>query len=92
VTGLADHMMSGRIPMDERYGFISRIGRAAASRAEVETLLLLSNHLRFADQEGIVRGLQEVDELQKMIVSVRPKLEVDSVPATRHSPLPAVRH
>jgi four helix bundle protein len=105
--------MSGRFPVDERYGLISQIRRAAVSvpsniadgparhttkeflpflsqaqrsLAEVET------QLGFANQEGIAPGLKEVDELQKMIVSVKRKLEVDSPLATRHSPLPAVRH
>ena len=108
------YQLSARFPVDERYGLISQIRRAAVSvpsniaegqarhttkeflqflshaqgsLAEVETQLLLSVELRFANQEGIGPGLKEIDELQKMIISLRRKLEVDSPLATRHSPL-----
>lgn len=109
------YQLSARFPMDERYGLISQIRRAAVSvpsniaegqarhttkeflqflshaegsLAEVETQLLLSVELRFANSEGIAAGLQEIDELQEMIVSLKRKLEVDSPLAARHSPLP----
>jgi four helix bundle protein len=109
---------SGRFPVDERYGLISNIRRAAlsvpsniadgqarhttkeflqflshaqGSLGEVETQLLLSVDFAFANQEGIAPRFKEVDELQKMIVSVKRKLEVDSPLATRRRPLPAVR-
>jgi four helix bundle protein len=113
------YKLSAQFPVDERYGLISQIRRAAVSvpsniaegqarhttkeflqflshaqgsLAEVETQLLLSGDLGFANQEGIAPGLKEVDELQKMIVSVKRKLEVNSPLATRHSSLPLVRH
>jgi four helix bundle protein len=109
------YQLSARFPVDERYGLISQIRRAAVSvpsniadgqarhttkeflqflshaegsLAEVETQLLLSVDLRFANAEGIAPGLKDIDELQKMIVSLKRKLEVDSPLATRHSPLP----
>jgi four helix bundle protein len=113
------YKLSARFPVDERYGLISQIRRAAVSvpsniaegqarhttkeflqflshaqgsLAEVETQLLLSVDLGFANQEMISAGLKEVDELQKMIRSVQRKLEVPSPLATRHLPLPLVRH
>jgi four helix bundle protein len=113
------YKLSARFPVDERYGLISQIRRAAVSvpsniaegqarhttkeflqflshaqgsLAEVETQLLLSVDLGFANQEMISTGLKEVYELQKMIRSVQRKLEVPSPLATRHSPLPLVRH
>jgi four helix bundle protein len=113
------YQLSARFPVDERYGLISQIRRAAVSvpsniaegqarhtskeflqflshaqgsLAEVETQLLLSVELRFANQEGIAPGLKDVDELQKMITSLRRKLEVGSPLATNHSPLSVVRH
>jgi four helix bundle protein len=108
------YKLSSRFPVDERYGLVSLIRRAAVSAptniaegqarhpmkeflqflshaqgslAEVETQLILSVDLGFANQEGIALGLKEVNELQKMIIAVRRKLEVVSPLATRHSPL-----
>ena len=113
------YQLSGRFPVDEKYGLISQIRRAAVSvpsniaegqarhttkeflqflshaqgsLAEVETQLLLSVELRFANQEGVAGGLKEIDELQKMIISLRRKLEVGSSLATHPSPLPVVHH
>jgi four helix bundle protein len=68
--------------------FLQFLSHAEGSLAEVETQLLLSVELRFPNSEGIAPGLKEIDELQKMIVSLKRKLEVDSPLATRHSPLP----
>jgi four helix bundle protein len=72
--------------------FLQFLSHAQGSLAEVETQLLLSVDLGFANQEMISAGLKEVDELQKMIRSVQRKLEVPSPLATRHLPLPLVRH
>jgi four helix bundle protein len=68
--------------------FLQFLSHDEGSLAEVETQLLLSVELRFPNSEGIAPGLKEIDELQKMIVSLKRKLEVDSPLATRHSPLP----
>ena len=110
------YKLSARFPVDERYGLISQVRRAAVSvpsniaegqtrhttkeflqflshaqgsLAEVETQLMLSVDLGFANQEGIAPGLKEIDEIQKMIVALKKKLGVDSPLATRHSPLVA---
>lgn len=111
--------LSGRFPVDERYGLIPEIRTAAVSvpsniaeelarhttkeflpflshpqgsLAEVQAQLRLRVDLGFANQERIAPGLKEVDELQNRIATVKRKLEVASPLATRHSPLPAVRH
>jgi four helix bundle protein len=108
------YKLSARFPVDERYGLISQVRRAAVSvpsniaegqarhttkeflqflshaqgsLAEVETQLMLSVDLGFAGQEGVAEGLQEIDEIQKMIIALKRKLEVGSPLATRHSPL-----
>lgn len=108
------YKLSARFPVDERYGLISQVRRAAVSvpsniaegqarhttneflqflshaqgsLAEVETQLRLSADLGFANAEGIAPGLKEIDELQKMIVTLTKKLKVGSPLATHHSPL-----
>ena len=113
------YKLSATFPVDERYGLISQVRRAAVSvpsniaegqarhttkeflqflshaqgsLAEVETQLMLSVDLGFARQEGVAEGLREIDEIQKMIIALKRKLEVGSPLATRHSPLPARRY
>ena len=113
------YQLSARFPVDERYGLISQVRRAAVSvpsniaegqarhttkeflqflshamglLAELETQLMLSVELRFTNEQGVAPGLKEIDELQKMIVALKRRLEVGSPLATRHSPLPAERH
>jgi four helix bundle protein len=71
--------------------FLEFLSHAHGSLPEVETQLLPSVDLGFANQEGIAPGLKDVDELQRMMVSVKRKLEMDSPLALRPS-LPAVRH
>jgi four helix bundle protein len=67
--------------------FLQFLSHATGSLAEVETQLLLAVELSFANAEGVAPGLKEIDELQKMIVSLQKKLESGSPLATRHSPL-----
>ena len=55
--------------------------------AELETQLLLSVELGFAQQDEVGPSVQEIDELQKMLVSLKRKLSSYSPLATRHSPL-----
>jgi four helix bundle protein len=112
------YKMSRRFPVDERYGLISQIHKAAVSLpsniadrparhtrkeflqfpshaqrllAEAETQLLLSLNLGPANQGGTAPSLKKVDELQKMIVSLKRK-EVDSPLAACYSLLLAVRY
>jgi four helix bundle protein len=78
-----------RHPTKEFLQFLSHV---QGSLADVEAQLILSVDLGFANQQGIALGLKEVDELQKMIIAVRRKLEVVSPLATRYSPLLLGRH
>jgi four helix bundle protein len=68
------------------------LSHAQGSLAEVETQSLLSVDFGSANQEGIATSLKDVDELPKMIVSVKKRLEADTLLATRHLPLPLVRY
>jgi four helix bundle protein len=67
--------------------FLQFLSIAEGSLAELETQLLLSVELSFAQQTDIDSPLQEIDELQKMIVALKRKLSSYSPLATRHSPL-----
>jgi carbamoyl-phosphate synthase large subunit len=68
--------------------FLQFLSHAEGSLAEVETQILLSLDLCFASREDASPALKEVDELQKMIISLKRKLSSYSPLATRHSPLP----
>jgi len=73
--------------------FLQFLSHAEGSLAEVETQILLSLDLCFAHREDAEPSLKEIDELQKMIVSLKKKLSSFSPLATRHSPLsPAEPH
>jgi four helix bundle protein len=69
--------------------FLQFLSHAEGSLAEVETQILLSVDLCFVSREDVGPSLKEVDELQKMIVSLKRKLSSYSPLATRHSPLPS---
>ena len=60
---------------------------AKGSLAELDTQLLLSVELGFAQQADVDPALNEIDELQKMLVALKRKLSSFSPLATRHSPL-----
>ena len=64
--------------------FLLFLSHAQGSLGELETQLLLSLELGYARQEAVNPGLQEIEELQKMIVSLKRKLSESSPPATRH--------
>lgn len=108
------YKLSARFPVDERYGLIAQIRRAAVSvpsniaegqprhtakeflqflahaqgsLAEVETQLMLSVDLGFANEQGVAPRLREIHERQKMVVALKRKLQVGSPLATSHSPL-----
>jgi len=70
--------------------FLQFLSIAEGSLAELDTQLSLSVELGFAQQVDVEAPLKEIDELQKMLVALKPKLA--SLPysplATRHSPLP----
>jgi carbamoyl-phosphate synthase large subunit len=67
--------------------FLQFLSHAEGSLAELETQLLLSVEMGFAQQIDVDPPLQEIDELQKMIVALKRKLSSFSPLATRHSPL-----
>ena len=69
--------------------FLQFLSHAEGSLAEVETQILLSLDLCFASREDGAPSLKEIDELQKMIVSLKRKLPCFPPLATRHSPLSA---
>ena len=72
--------------------FLQFLSHAQGSLAELETQLLLSMDLGFAQKPDVDRALQEIDELQKMIVGLKRKLSSYSPPATRQSLLPPRAH
>ena len=49
--------------------------------------MILSVELGFANADGVTPGLKEIDELQKMIVALKRKLDVGSPLAAHHSPI-----
>jgi four helix bundle protein len=63
------------------------LSHAEGSLAELETQVLLSVELGFVRQEDVKEILGKIDELQKMLVGLKRKLEEVSPLATRHSPL-----
>ncbi len=67
--------------------FLQFLSHAEGSLAELETQLLLSVELGFAQQLEVAPCLKEIDELQKMLVALKRKLSSYSPLATRHSPL-----
>jgi four helix bundle protein len=72
--------------------FLQFLSITQGSLAELETQLLLSINLSYCEQSEADPALKEIDELQKMIVSLRRKLSSYSPLATRHSPLSAKAH
>jgi carbamoyl-phosphate synthase large subunit len=67
--------------------FLQFLSHAEGSLAELETQLMLSVELGFAQQPEVEPCLKEIDELQKMLVALKRKLSSYSPLATRHSPL-----
>ena len=67
--------------------FLQFLSIAEGSLAELDTQLLLSVELGFAQQADVDPALNEIDELQKMLVALKRKLSSFSPLATRHSPL-----
>jgi carbamoyl-phosphate synthase large subunit len=67
--------------------FLQFLSHAEGSLAELETQILLSTELRFAQAVEVKPALQEIDELQKMLIALKRKLAVSSPLATRHSSL-----
>jgi carbamoyl-phosphate synthase large subunit len=73
--------------------FLRFLSHAEGSLAELETQLLLSTQLEFANDADVAPALREVDELQKMVIALKRKLAVYSPLVTRHSSLRAAeRH
>jgi four helix bundle protein len=72
--------------------FVQFLSHAQGSLAELETQLLLSIELDFAQKSDVDHLLQEIDEMQKMIVGLKRKLSSYSPLATRHSPPPPRAH
>jgi carbamoyl-phosphate synthase large subunit len=67
--------------------FLQFLSIAEGSLAELDTQLLLSVELGFAQQADVEPAFKEIDELQKMLVALKRKLSSFSPLATRHSPL-----
>jgi carbamoyl-phosphate synthase large subunit len=67
--------------------FLQFLSIAEGSLAELDTQLSLSVELGFSQQPAVEPALKEIDELQKMLVSLKRKLSSYSPLATRHSPL-----
>src|SRR5438045_1905445 len=67
--------------------FLQFLSIAEGSLAELDTQLLLSVELGFAQQADVDPALKEIDELQKMLVALKRKLSSFSPLATRHSSL-----
>ena len=65
--------------------FLQFLSHAEGSLAELETQVLLSTELQFAQAVDVKPALQEIDELQKMLIALKRKLAVSSPLATRHS-------
>jgi len=67
--------------------FLQFLSHAEGSLAELETQVLLGVELGFVWPEDVKEILAKIDELQKMLVGLKRKLEEVSPLATRHSPL-----
>ncbi|HKS80684.1 MAG TPA: four helix bundle protein [Candidatus Acidoferrales bacterium] len=67
--------------------FLLFLSHAEGPLAEVETQLIVTVELGFAQQSDVAPALKEVDEIQKMLVALKRKLVSHSSLATRHSPL-----
>ena len=67
--------------------FLQFLSHAEGSLAELETQTLLSVELGFVYKEDVAEILGKIDELQKMLVGLKRKLEEVSPLASRHSPL-----
>jgi four helix bundle protein len=67
--------------------FLQFLSHAEGSLAELETQILLSVELGFVWQEDVKEILAKIDELQKMLVGLKRKIEEVSPLVTRHSPL-----
>ena len=72
--------------------FLQFLSHAEGSLAELETQLLLSTELEFANDAEVTTALREVDELQKMVIALKRKLVVYSPLATRHASLRPGEH
>ena len=71
--------------------FLQFLSIAEGSLAELDTQLCLGVELGFATQSDVEPSFKEIDELQKMLVSLKRKLSSYSPLATRHWPLRAAR-
>ena len=67
--------------------FLQFLSHAEGSLAELETQVLSSVELGFVWRDDVKEILDKIDELQKMLVGLKRKLEEVSPLATRHSPL-----
>jgi len=72
--------------------FLQFLSHAEGSLAELETQLLLSTQLEFANDADVAPALREVDELQKMVIALKRKLAVYSPLVARHPSLRPGEH
>lgn len=61
---------------DSKKGLRHFLAISAGSLAELETQLLICQHLNYASAEKVLAIFKQMEELRKMLISLRKKLDV----------------